>query len=296
MTESLLAGAVARFAVALGGGLGLIVAAERRRLRTLARSTLFVRWRTWAISAPIFAAAVMGPDAVAVAFVMGLSLQAAREYSALARLSRPYRVVLYAACFVNAPLVVVAHTMWLALPTVVFLAATLVAVFAQDASDGQTRIANTSLGFTWVPWMLSFFLLIRTMPSGRALLLAIGMSVALSDVCAFTVGKLCGRHPLAPRLSPGKTWEGVAGGVAGAYAGFALMWSASSGAASVALVLPSIVALGCVWGDLFESLVKRHCGVKDAGSWLPGFGGLLDRIDSLLLVLPLCYAAAAVTA
>lgn len=296
MSDGLLVTSLGRFALALGGGLGLIVAAERHRLRELTKGTLFLRWRTWAVSAPLFAGAVIGPDAVAIVFVACLSLQATREFAAIVKLPRRYRTILYGACAASAPLVALSRTLWLALPTAVFLAATLLGVFAQDTETGQDRVANTALGFTWIPWMLAFFLLIRSAPNGPALLLALGMAVALSDVFAFAIGKLFGAHALAPRLSPAKTWEGAAGNMIGAYLGFGLMWSASSSGlwSTMFLVLPAVVAAGCLWGDLFESLVKRRCGVKDAGSWLPGFGGLLDRIDSLLVVLPLSYAATAV--
>jgi phosphatidate cytidylyltransferase len=296
MSEALLMTSLQRFTVALGGGLGLIVVAERHRLRELTKRTLWLRWRTWALSAPLFAGAVMGLEAIAVIFVMVLSLQAAREFAAISHLPRRYRAVLYGACVASAPLVLASRLLWLALPTTVFLSTTLLGILAQDAESGQTRVADTALGFTWIPWMLSFFLLLRTVPNGRPLLLAVGMSVALSDVCAFALGKLFGRHALAPRLSPAKTWEGAAGNLLGAYLGFGLMWSASPSGlwSTMFAVLPAVVAAGCLWGDLFESLVKRHCGVKDAGSWLPGFGGLLDRIDSLLVVLPLTYAATAV--
>jgi phosphatidate cytidylyltransferase len=296
MLDALTPAVVGRFAVALGGGLGLVVVAERRRWRTLGSSVLFLRWRTWAISAPLFALAATGPEVVGVLFVGALSLQATRELAELLHLPRAYRFVVYAACAVSAPVVVTSPVTWLALPTVVFLVVSLVATFAQDTERGQRRVADTILGFTWIPWMLAFFLLIKASPDGASLLLAVGMSVALSDVLAFALGKLLGAHPLAPRLSPAKTWEGAAGNLAGAYLGFGLVWSAIAPDPWSALfwVLPAVVALGCLWGDLFESLVKRHCGVKDTGSWLPGFGGLLDRIDSLLVALPLVYAAVVV--
>ena len=126
---------------------------------------------------------------------------------------------------------------------------------------------------------------------GDGLLLAIGMAVALSDIGAFAVGETFGRHALAPRLSPNKTVEGVAGNVLGAYAGFGIMFFAIPGHLMgwPIAILPAIVGIGAVGGDLIESAVKRRYTVKDAGSWLPGFGGLLDRIDSLLLVVPLFY-------
>ena len=97
---------------------------------------------------------------------------------------------------------------------------------------------------------------------------------------------ICGAK-LAPAISPGKTWSGLAGAAVGAYAAFAafaflhpavsplIYWS-----------LPPLVAVAGTIGDLLESWVKRAAGVKDAGTWLPGFGGLLDRIDSALVALP----------
>ena len=119
------------------------------------------------------------------------------------------------------------------------------------------------------------------------------MASAGSDVGAFVVGRRFGRHPLAPRLSPNKTREGVIGNVLGAAVGFlpflVLLQPWFEPLAIVVLVL--LVAVGSLWGDLLESAVKREVGVKDAAKWLPGFGGILDRIDSLLLVVPLVYWA-----
>jgi phosphatidate cytidylyltransferase len=113
----------------------------------------------------------------------------------------------------------------------------------------------------------------------------------LSDIVAYVVGKTLGRHPLAPRLSPNKTVEGVAGNLLGAYIGVAIMGFAlpSDTRMATMLGLPLLVGLGALWGDLVESALKREFSLKDAGAWLPGFGGLLDRIDSLIIVLPLTY-------
>ncbi|MGZ8151980.1 MAG: phosphatidate cytidylyltransferase, partial [Methylovulum sp.] len=113
---------------------------------------------------------------------------------------------------------------------------------------------------------------------------------ALSDNIAFAIGSSLGRHKLSA-LSPNKTWEGVAGNLLGAYLGTLLMSFALPKDVYWLLLigLPPLIALGSLWGDLFESAIKREAGVKDAGNWLPGFGGLLDRIDSLILVAPLSY-------
>jgi phosphatidate cytidylyltransferase len=122
------------------------------------------------------------------------------------------------------------------------------------------------------------------------LVLVVGLGVALSDVGAFCLGKALAGPKLAPHLSPSKTWSGVLGNILGAILALELtayalpdvqLWQRG--------LLALVIGLGSAWGDLLESLLKRQHGVKDAGKLLPGFGGLLDRIDSLLLVTPLVY-------
>jgi phosphatidate cytidylyltransferase len=126
---------------------------------------------------------------------------------------------------------------------------------------------------------------------GLVLVLALAVACAFSDVGAFVVGRTFGRTPLAPRLSPNKTREGVAGNVVGAAIGLAPFASAivpSFGWPFVLALVP-VVAGGSLWGDLLESAAKREAGVKDTGRWLPGFGGILDRIDSLLVTVAIAY-------
>jgi phosphatidate cytidylyltransferase len=126
---------------------------------------------------------------------------------------------------------------------------------------------------------------------GIALILALAVACAGSDVGAFLVGKRFGRHPLAPSLSPSKTREGAIGNVVGAAVGLLpfvpALLPVDGGPFLLALV--PLVAAGAIWGDLLESAAKREAGVKDAGRWLPGFGGILDRIDSLLVTVALGY-------
>jgi len=115
----------------------------------------------------------------------------------------------------------------------------------------------------------------------------------LSDVGAFCCGKLLGGPKLAPHLSPGKTWSGLLGNVLGAaLALYLLSFVLPPFQLWQQLLLIAVIGLGSAWGDLLESLLKRQYGVKDAGELLPGFGGLLDRVDSLLFVAPLVYYAA----
>lgn len=292
VADSIFVESATRVTAALGTSLGLIAVAERRHLRDITRRVLFIRWRTWAITAPVFGFAVMGGTWTSLAFVEALAFVGMREYAHLVGLPPRYRRPLYTAGLASGPLLLASMTAWRAMPPLLLVAATLPPLLSQDVREGVRHLAYTALGFWYIPWLLAYFILIRErVDGGPGILLALGTAVALSDVAAFAVGRLAGRHPLAPALSPAKTWEGVLGNLVGAYLGFLLMGFAVPAELNPAVcwTLPIVVAAGAVWGDLLESLIKRQFGAKDAGSWLPGFGGLLDRIDSLLVVLPLAY-------
>ena len=130
-----------------------------------------------------------------------------------------------------------------------------------------------------------------TLNDGTALLLAMFVMIWLSDTGAFIVGSLLGRHKLFPRISPAKSWEGFFGGIIFVIAS-AFVMKYCFGAYFTSTSLAALCGMGvttavfATWGDLVESLIKRTLGVKDSGNILPGHGGILDRIDSLLLVIP----------
>ncbi|MFO7579064.1 MAG: phosphatidate cytidylyltransferase [Nitrosomonas halophila] len=116
----------------------------------------------------------------------------------------------------------------------------------------------------------------------------------VSDSTAYFAGRAYGKHKLAPRISPGKTWEGVAGALCGVLV-YALAWLylLDEGNLLITWLVPLLFVLTMlgIMGDLFESLLKRHAGVKDSGNILPGHGGILDRIDALTSTLPVAAMA-----
>ena len=119
--------------------------------------------------------------------------------------------------------------------------------------------------------------------------------VWVSDIAAYFVGRSFGKHKLAPNISPGKTWEGVAGALIVVVC-YALIWGQFIGKGNniliINLVLLSLLLAGLgIIGDLFESLMKRQASVKDSGNILPGHGGILDRIDALTSTLPIAVLA-----
>jgi len=156
----------------------------------------------------------------------------------------------------------------------------------------------------WPTW--AAFVMLRD--AGPWILLAAAALVWVADIAAYFTGRRFGRHKLAPAVSPGKTWEGVAGAVAGVvlYAivlallarsrafAFTDVFDAASGVPAVAAMVA--LALFSVVGDLFESWMKRGAGVKDSSALLPGHGGVLDRIDALTSTLPVAALALALRA
>lgn len=139
--------------------------------------------------------------------------------------------------------------------------------------------------------LFSTVVLIRDVDGGREWVLLGLLSTFAVDTGAYAVGRLIGRHKMAPGISPGKTWEGAAGGYAagiGAVFGLNVLLDTGVEAGTIAhFALP--MPLAAILGDLLESWMKRRMGVKDASGLLPGHGGFLDRLDSVLLVMPLLY-------
>jgi phosphatidate cytidylyltransferase len=288
----LLAPTVYRLGPILGVTLVVLLFAARHRLRHLWDNVLFQRWRTWAVIAPIYLLAILSGQVPTLLLVTFLTVQGLREYAQLVGLPTRYRYVLLAMGLLPAPMALLSLDAFYLLPPLLLIIATLQPLVFGDIRTGVRHLAFAALGWGYLAWFLAHLVLIhKYIEGGPGLLLAMGLAVGLSDVGAFVVGRALGRHPLAPRISPNKTREGTAGNLLGAYLGVGLLAFALPEARITMLVaaLPFVIALGAVWGDLVESVIKREFETKDTGTWLPGFGGLLDRIDSLLLVAPLTY-------
>lgn len=144
----------------------------------------------------------------------------------------------------------------------------------------------------WVVLIPTWLAMIDLRLHGPWLLFGIMAIVWIADTAAYFTGRKFGEHKLAPSISPGKSWEGVAGaGIAVAVYAWILIFFGNTDSLSIGpfwLVPSTLLLMGfSIVGDLFESQIKRHAGVKDSGSILPGHGGILDRIDSLTAALPL---------
>jgi phosphatidate cytidylyltransferase len=168
-------------------------------------------------------------------------------------------------------------------------------LYALSSTRAPTTAAlgSTVLGSAWIGLGLGFVLLLRQMHAeGRLIAFAVVLTVFAADTLAYLTGRAAGRHRLAPRLSPKKTWEGLLGGaLAGVFVSFITLYDTRGKYLSIwqAVVLGLVVVIAAVLGDLFESALKRDLEVKDTGRLLGGHGGVLDRVDALLFAAPAAY-------
>jgi phosphatidate cytidylyltransferase len=155
---------------------------------------------------------------------------------------------------------------------------------AETRQTGTITIGSTVLGVAWIALGLGHLLLLRDIPGhGDLALITVLLAVFAADTAAYLVGRLVGRHKLAPSLSPAKTWEGFVAGTAAAVAvSFFALYEQGFLDIPQSLALGGAIAVAGAAGDLFESALKRDLQVKDSGRLLGGHGGMLDRIDALL--------------
>jgi len=176
----------------------------------------------------------------------------------------------------------------------VVMTSVVASIVMRDEPVAMMRSAvSTVFPVVFVGLGLGFALGLRAFPEedGKDLLMMLVVCLTALDTAAFYTGKRFGRHRMAPAISPKKTWEGAAGGVV-ACVGAALLahvWFYQRLPLHHALALGAIIAVSGIVGDLAESMVKRAAGAKDSSALLPGHGGMLDRIDSMLFTGPLLY-------
>lgn len=157
----------------------------------------------------------------------------------------------------------------------------------EPAGRVSADVGVTCLIALWVPFLASFLPLLLARPDGRWYVLAAIALTVSNDIGAFAFGSRFGRHKLAPSVSPAKSWEGFAGGLATVVVLAAAVTAQLPGFdLQVALAFGVAAALAGTLGDLAESLVKRDLGVKDLGRILPGHGGIMDRVDAIIFALP----------
>lgn len=186
----------------------------------------------------------------------------------------------------------------LVLATALTCAAVLVWRVADGLTGSPADVGAGVLVVLYPCFLAGFAALMAAEPRGEWRLLTFIVLVVLSDVGGYASGVFLGKHPMAPSLSPKKSWEGLAGSAATCAVGGAVLVSLlfEGGQWWQGALLGVVVAPVATIGDLVESSIKRHLGIKDMSNLLPGHGGLMDRLDSLVLAVPVVWAALRVVA
>jgi len=289
-------------ATLLLAALPLAVLSPIRRRQGKPVKAMWVKYGGWFLIVPVVALPmVLGRVWMQATFLL-VSLCALKEFARLVGL-RKHRAHLWLAraCVVLAyvPVFLSRYDLFLVFPAYLVLPVFLLPILL-DRFDGMIRASClVVLGVTYCGWFLAHLAFLMNADAGRQLVLAFLVVVAINDSAAYLVGSGLGRRPLAPRLSPNKTIEGFLGAIAVTVAMTFLVRFALPGISRwQTLLLGLLLALAGTCGDLAMSLIKRDVHVKDSGHVIPGQGGLLDRLDSILFATPIffhfmrCFCAA----
>jgi phosphatidate cytidylyltransferase len=271
---------------------------EGERLKPKRRGKSWLRSETtrrvlWALPWVVFAIAIVAVgDIVFTAALVVLGILGLREFFAMTEAARPFPIPAY---LTVTGMVLAAH-FGSSFQVLLFAAAgfPLVFVFAARRPSHEAitySIAITALGIAWMGIPFAHAVLLRDLPRhGGALVIDVLVATIACDTAAYGAGRMFGSRRVTPRLSPNKTLEGFIGGFVGAVLGFWLAglyqdWLSGS----QALIMGLAVALLAPIGDLFASMIKRDCDVKDTGRLFGPHGGLIDRLDAILFTIVAGY-------
>lgn len=264
-------------------------------------ANLNARIRTWCVMVIAIGVAFLGGKIGIVLLFAFASFNGLREFLSLIRTRRGDHWALLASFFVVLPLQY--YLIWvdwyglysIFIPVYAFLFLPIISAVRGETERFMERVAETQWGLMIAVFCISHVPALMTLripgfEGGNLLLIAfLILVVQSSDVLQYVWGKLLGRHKVAPRLSPSKTWEGLVGGIASATAlGAALWWITPFSPWQAALIALAINLMGFL-GGLVMSAIKRDQGVKDWGHMIAGHGGMLDRLDSVIFAAPVFF-------
>jgi phosphatidate cytidylyltransferase len=272
----------------LGAG-GLAVALAAGHAGRAGREWV-LRYAGWLAVMPGWLVVAFGPTWLAAPVLAAALAWAAREMAGGLGLGRRAIALLVALSAVAVALATCAPAALGPLPMLLALALLALCIAANDPGRAQRLAWPLLAAFAYAVWPLAHVAALVAQPGGRGLVVVLVAGCGLGDVGAYVVGRGWGGRRLAPAISPNKTWSGLAGQLLGALAAVALLGFAVPGLPpSARLALAMFIGLGAALGDLVSSLLKRQLGLKDWGRLIPGHGGLLDRLNSAIVVVPLAY-------
>ncbi|MCI0650533.1 MAG: phosphatidate cytidylyltransferase [Planctomycetes bacterium] len=300
--EEALRSEVFQFYAMLAGGVLVVAGCVLALLRWVAKKdirSVWLTYRGWLFIVPFYFAVLLAGRIVFIAAVTLISILGFKEFAKATGLYRDWWMT--ALCHLAILSVgVIAfvpdpnhgddgwYGLFMTAP-VFFVAAIVLVPIIRDRPAGQIQnVSLAILGVVYIGWMFGHLAFLANCEHAYGYLLYLVFAVALNDVAAFLFGKTFGKHKLRPHTSPNKTWEGALGALAISMAlPWALAFTMPHFGARELLLAGLIVGIGGQLGDLTLGFIKRDLGIKDMGAILPGHGGVLDRINSLIYSAPL---------
>jgi phosphatidate cytidylyltransferase len=271
-------------------GFAIVLFFARKDLNAGLRGELGRRFIGWMVVAPVFLIATFMRGYVAAFILFVFFYRVLFEYIQVVGVEPPYARYLYVLVPVTFFVAQYQPKLFFMLPAASILLLTLVPLLSRRVGDLYTQLSFAGRGYLYLVWSVAHLLLIQQL-GGTGLVMVVAVGVALSDVLQYTVGKLIGKHVIAPEVNPRKAWEGLIGDLMGAAIAVYLFRFGLPAEFTLPfqIALVCVIGLGAAWGDLVSSLIKRAAGSKDWGNLIPGHGGLLDRANSMVIAIPLVY-------
>ena len=279
------------------GGFIVVVVFNLKKMNTFFQSETWKRFYGWLIMAPFFIMGIFLGPVTSVLLLIYVIYKATVEYCNILGLPHFFRNLILINGFISIALTIFYTELAFMLPALYFIIIMLASILRNQLSNILNFVAYTLFASIWICYGLTHFVLFYMhLQMGVKLLLMFAFAIALSDVMAYVIGKMFHKigfgvnQVIARRISPNKTYAGLIGNIAGASTGvFTLRFIDTGLNTTHLLILILIISVFTIMGDLLESVVKRFAGVKDSAGSIPGHGGFLDRIDSLLVTGMACY-------
>jgi phosphatidate cytidylyltransferase len=266
-------------------------------------TSIWATYKSWLVMAPVVLGFVFAGRAAMIIFLCFIAMMGFKEFARATGLYRDWWMV--GAVYLGIIAIAVTSLMrqpqgdeagegwyglFIVLPVYVVALIVLIPIVRNQVQGQLQSMALAIVGFIYIGWMFGHLAFLANAKNAYGYLLYVIFATEINDVAAFTCGKLFGKHPFRSNISPKKTWEGAIGAL---LVSMALPWVLRFSFphfGTLQLVLTGlIVGIGGQMGDLSISVIKRDIGIKDMGAGIPGHGGILDRIDSLIYVAPLFF-------